>query len=173
MAGLRMWFIYISSTSLGQCTLGASFETLTPELTNGENRHVFWIGAEGSALHLFRLNRLYMIQSDRRYNVIDSVELDLPTTVLQGVPGLTAEAIVAFEGIVDLNEPVTIFYEGIMGTVPAEYGFPETNGGFGSLHFNWFNPDQDKGARPPTPAIESKNRCLDHLDFLTLDKGKE
>ncbi len=173
MAGLRMWLIYISSASLGQCTLGATFETLTPELTTGENRHVFWIGAEGSALHLFRLNRLYMIQSDRRYDVVDSVELDLPTTVLQGVPGLTAEAVVAFEGIVDLNEPVTIFYEGIMGTVPVEYWFPKTTGGLGSLHFNWFNPDQDEWARPPLPVIDSKNRCLDDLDFLTLDKGKE
>jgi hypothetical protein len=168
-----MWLIYVSPASLGQCTLGASFETLTPELTNGENRHVFWIGAEGSALNLFQLNRLYMIQSDRRYNVVDSIELDLPTTVLQGVPRLTAEAVVAFEGIVDLNEPVTIFYEGIMGTVPVEYWFPKTTGVLGALHFNWFNPDQDEWARPPTPAINSKNHCLDDLDFLTLDKGKE
>ena len=60
-----------------------------------------------------------------------------------------------------------------MGTVPVEYWFPKTTGGLGSLHFNRFNPDQDEWARPPTPAIESKNRCLDDLDYLTLDEGKK
>ena len=124
MAGLRLWLVYISPETLGRCTLGdARFETLSPALSAGDNRHLFWIGAEGPALHLFRLERIYMIQSDRRLDVVESVELDTPAATLQGIPPLTAEAIVAVEGILDFAEPATIFYEGIMGAVPGEYWF--------------------------------------------------
>ena len=124
MAGLRLWLVYVSPETLGRCTLGdARFEELSPTLAGGDDRHLFWIGAEGPALHLFRLERIYMIQSDRRLDVVASVELETPAATLQGVPLLTAEAVVAVEGVLDFSEPATVFYEGVMGTVPGEYWF--------------------------------------------------
>jgi len=129
MAGLRMWFVYVTPASLGRCTLGTTlFDTASTELSGAQERHLFWIGTEGPALHLFRLERIYMIQETRRYDLAGSLALDSPTTVLDGRPPLTAEALIAFEGAIDFNEPVTIFYEGIMGSVPGEYWFPESLG---------------------------------------------
>ena len=129
MAGLRMWFVYVTPATLGRCTLGDTlFDTASAELSGAQDRHVFWIGTEGPALHLFRLERIYMIQETRRYDMVGSLALDSPATVLNGKPPLTAEALIAFEGPVDFAEPVTVFYEGIMGSVPGEYWFPENLG---------------------------------------------
>ena len=125
-AGLRLWVVYVSPDTLGRCTLGGErFDGLTASMGTGGSRHLFWIGTEGPALHLFLLERIYMIQVDRRLDVVDSVKLDTPSAILQGIPPLTAEAVVAIEGILDFSESATIFYEGIMGSVPGEYWFDD------------------------------------------------
>ena len=173
MVGLRMWVVYVSLASLGRCTLGTElFETVTPELTASENHHVFWIGAEGPALHLFRLERIYMIQGARRYDVINSIELDTPTAVLDGMPRLTAEALVTVEGLVDFTDPVTIFYEGEMGTVPGEYWFPDTSSERGVVNIGPPILGKTSSVSHTTPDINSKRGCVGEANIPPLDGGK-
>ena len=127
MAGLRMWFVYVNPPVLGRCTLGHEpyNEVRESLLTDPSTQHLFWVGLEGDLLDLFRTERFYMIQGDRRLDVMRRLDLNLPTGLIQNGPSLSGEALLLFKGVIDFTEPVTIFYEGVMGSVPGEYWFSE------------------------------------------------
>ena len=127
MAGLRMWFVYVNPPILGRCTLGHEpyNEVRESLLKDPSTQHLFWVGLEGDLLDLFRTERFYMIQGDRRLDVMRRLDLNLPTGLIQNGPSLSGEALLLFKGVIDFTEPVTIFYEGVMGSVPGEYWFSE------------------------------------------------
>ena len=125
MAGLRMWFVYVNPPALGRCTLGDErYDQVRRDLIEDPaTRHVFWVGLEGDLIDLFRTERFFIIQTDRRLDIAGRVDLERATGQLQGGPRLTAEAFLIFEGLIDFAEPATIFYEGAFGNVPGEYWF--------------------------------------------------
>lgn len=126
-AGLRMWFVYVNPPELGRCTLGDErYDEVRRDLIEDPaTRHVFWVGLEGTLVDLFRTERFFIIQGNRRLDIAGRVDLKPATGQLQGGPRLSAEAFLIFEGPIDFAGPVTIFYEGAMGNVPGEYWFLE------------------------------------------------
>lgn len=120
---LSMFFIYVNPPELGACILGDDlYRTVSDDVLADEpNRHVFWVGVGGAFVDLFRAQRIYMIQGDRRFDVVS-------TRTTKGAisnPTILVEILITLEGEIDFSEPVTIFYRSGMGTYSNEYWLPD------------------------------------------------
>jgi len=119
-----MFVAYINPPQLGVCLLGETLYNQVREdlLENEPNRHLFWIGVDGTSLDLLSMaGRIYMLQGDQEFYVVSAGELggDSSRSINQ------SEILISLEGEIDFSEPVTIFYRRGRRTYSNEYWLPE------------------------------------------------
>ncbi len=120
--GLSMSFVYLNPPELGRCVLGEELYQQLERglLKDGSETHVFWVGVGGTYVDLFRAERIYMVQGDKRFDLSLKGEIDV-TTPAGTVEGIRTQHLIMFDDAIDVAEPITIFYESGMGTYSGEY----------------------------------------------------
>jgi len=123
-AGIVVSFIYINPPDLGECVVGDdTYERLNENVLQ-ENIHGFWVGASGQYASVFKAKDYYLVQADTRLSLATEPAPAAPTLIL-GAPDSRAQYMVFFEGELNFEDPVTIFFQRGDATYSTEYWLDE------------------------------------------------
>ena len=122
--GILVSFIYINPPGLGECVVGEDAYGRLKETTLQKNIHGFWVGASGQYASVFKPKDYYLVQADTKLSLAAEPAPTTPS-VVAGAPNSRAQYLVFFEGELNFDDPITIFFQRGDATYSAEYWLDE------------------------------------------------
>ncbi len=122
--GILVSFIYINPPGLGECVVGEDAYGRLKADTLQENIHGFWVGASGQYASVFKPKDYYLVQADTKLSLTAEPTPTTPS-LIAGAPDSRAQYLVFFEGELNLEDPITIFFQRGDATYSTEYWLEE------------------------------------------------